>query len=206
VVSPIWIMLEAGYPHLSRAVSTSVPDGFLPSSGGFHLGECQVAAGLLNGQPIGGAQVDAGLATAGRMGDDGGILWYPGRMGLLVFKGFVHHCLGFSSPRTVMISIAGGSNIIRSNEADEYCGSKSNRRGHRGFVLSSTEQVPPGLFRWQGMALGSLLLPTIRNSTVSSMSFQNLWQNDGEQNCLNFEFFHLCLDSLIYLSWSKYTR
>ena len=97
-------MLEAGYPHLSRAVSTSVPDGFLPSSGGFHLGECQVAAGLLNGQPIGGAQVDAGLATAGRMGDDGGILWYPGRMGLLVFKGFVHHCLGFSSPRTVMIS------------------------------------------------------------------------------------------------------
>ena len=130
------------------------------------------------------------------MGDDGGILAEYGRMGLLVFKDLFTIAWAFRvrcDPRLLVFKdfftiawapiesencdpqIAGGSNIIRSNEADEYCGSKSNRRGHRRFVpLSSTEQVPPGLFRWQGMALGSLLLPTIRNSTVSSMSFQPL--------------------------------
>ena len=91
--------------HVRGRLSTSrgpgVPDGFLPSSGGFHLGGCQVAAGLLNGQPFGGAQVlDAGLATAEKMGDDGGILAVAGVAG---FQGFVHHCLGFLSPKTVRI-------------------------------------------------------------------------------------------------------
>ena len=99
---------------------------------------------------------------------------------LLVFKDFFTIAWAPIESENCDPQIAGGSNIIRSNEADEYCGSKSNRRGHRRFVpLSSTEQVPPGLFRWQGMALGSLLLPTIRNSTVSSMSFQTFGKMMG---------------------------
>lgn len=135
-----------------------------------------------------------------------GVSWQNGVAG---FQGFVHHCLGFSSPRTVILKLLGvptsSDRMRRMNIVVP-----SHRRGRRRFVpLSSTEQVPPGLFRWQGMALGSLLLPTIRNSTISSMSFQTFGKmmgGYGGQNCLNFEFFHLCLDSLIYSSWSKYTR
>ena len=97
VVSPIWIMLEAGYPHLSRPVSTRgpwwippilrwVPPRRVPSCCWVSLMgslsvvlRCWVSHGWQNGRWWG----------------------YPGRIwqnGVAGFQGFVHHCLGFSSP------------------------------------------------------------------------------------------------------------